>query len=86
MKALKKEELQTKRIKGHKIRVKYEMSSKFTNRFQEINYRVFNRMMQEDEELRRQHQEQPFETATGTLFNQYGFNFKSIKDKTTRSD
>lgn len=62
------------------------MSSKFKDKFEEVNYRVFNRMMQEDEELRRQHQEQPFETSTGTLFNQFGFNFKNIKDATTRSD
>ena len=77
--------MQTK-VKAHNVRVVYEMSSKFKEKFEEVNYRIFNRMMKEDEELRRQHQDQPYETTTGTLFNQFGFNFKNIKDTTSRSD
>ena len=77
--------MQTK-VKAHNVRVVYEMSSKFKEKFEEVNYRIFNRMMKEDEELRRQHQDQPYESTTGTLFNQFGFNFKNIKDTTSRSD
>ena len=51
-----------------------------------MKHRVFQRMMQEDEELRRLHMEQPYESTTSTLFNQFGLNFQNIKNITTRSD
>jgi hypothetical protein len=56
-------------FKPYKVKVKYEMCKQFEKKFSDVKYRVFNKMMMEDEELRRRYQEQPYEATTSTLLN-----------------
>ncbi len=42
--------------------------------------------MQEDDNLRRKHQDQPYQETTTSLLHQYSLDFNPIKAMTTRSD
>ncbi|TNV88166.1 hypothetical protein FGO68_gene13672 [Halteria grandinella] len=60
-----------KGLKPYEKRVKYHLSSSFADQYQDVSYRVFNLMMQEDENLRHRHQDQPYEAATSSLLDIY---------------
>lgn len=63
--------IRTSHLKPYEQRVKYHLNSHFANQYQDVSYRVFNLMMQEDENLRHKHQDQPYEAATSSLLDIY---------------